>query len=420
MTLSNRPVLVVLGAGDRDSRAFALQQIAAVHPVLLMDGDPPAWTWPYTVATWAIDLQDDTAVAAAVKHIARERGVAGVMTYMEHHIELAARIAEGLALPNAGADAMHACRDKALTRRLLAQHDVPSARSYLVADDQMAVERASQIGYPVVVKPRGMAGGAGVLRADDDEAVRRAFEAAGGAALLGLEAYAVPGTLVEEYLPGPEISVECMVLALHDVRIVAITRKRLGPEPRFLEAGHGVAADDELRSDPVVLDVATRAVQAVGIQLGAVHVEMRLTPRGPAVIEVNGRLAGDCIPLLVHLATGVSMPRAAAELALGRTPDLTHGRHQAAAVQFLYADTAGQVTRQRMRARPVAWLERFVWTAPAWASVEAPALSINDRLAHWVVTGPTAETCDLRLLLMEGLVTVETTPAVARTTACVR
>ncbi|WP_146051018.1 hypothetical protein [Streptomyces noursei] len=35
------PVLVVLGAGDHDMRAFALEQIAAVHPVLLMDTAPP-------------------------------------------------------------------------------------------------------------------------------------------------------------------------------------------------------------------------------------------------------------------------------------------------------------------------------------------------------------------------------------------
>lgn len=417
---ADRPVLIVLGAGERDYRAHTLQQIADVHPVFLLDSDPPAWTWPYTVASWALDLHEETAVAAAVLQIARERGVAGVMTYLEPHIPLAARLAEDLGLPNAGADAMRACRDKALTRRLLAQHRVPSARSHLVHDEQAAVECAALLGYPVVVKPRAMAGSAGVVRADRDDDVRRAFETAGGATLHDLDVYAEPGTLVEEYLSGPEISVECLVLAEHDVRIVAVTRKQLGPEPRFLESGHCVFADDVLLRDPVIVDVARRAVQAVGVALGAVHVEMRLTSRGPAVVEINGRLGGDQIPLLVQLATGVSMARAAAELALGRTPDLVWTRHQCAAVQFLYPQAAGQITGQRVRAYPKPWLERFVWTGQVGERVDAPAISITDRLAHWVVTGPNAETCGLRLLLMEDLVAVETSPTTAHTTSCGR
>jgi len=416
-TPPRRPVLIVLGAGDRDAQAFILQQIATAHPVLLMDADPPAWTWPYTVASWAIDLRDHAAVAAAVMQIARERGVAGVMTYREHHILLAARLAEDLGLPNADANAMQACRDKAVMRRLLAEHHVPSARSYLVNDEHEAVDRATQLGFPVVAKPRGMPGSAGVLRADSDDDVRRAYEAAAEATVLGPEECAVPGILLEEYLPGPELSVECLVLAPHDVRIVAITRKAPGPEPRFLAAGHAVAADEALLAAPVVLDVATRAIRAVGITLGAVQVEMRLTPRGPAVVEVNGRLGGEQIPLLVHLATGVSMPRAAAELALNRTPDLTPNRHQCAAVQYLYPAGPSRITRQQVRAHPDSWLERFVWTAPVGTSVDAPAVSTADRIAHWVVTGPTAEVCDMRLLLMEDLVTVETVPAVARATA---
>ncbi|WP_162596781.1 ATP-grasp domain-containing protein [Streptomyces sp. NEAU-S7GS2] len=410
---ANRPVLIVLGAGERDDHAFTLQQIASAHAVLLMDSDPPAWTWPYTVAAWSIDLQDHTAVAAAVTQTARERGVAGVMTYTEHHIPLAARLAEDLGLPNASASAMNVCRDKALTHRLLDEHHVPSARSYRADNEKMAVERASRLGYPVVVKPRGMSSSAGVLRADSDNAVRRAFETASEATTAELDAYAIPGTLVEEYLPGPEISVECLVLTGRDVRIVAITRKRLGPEPRFLPSGHGVAADDELMANLQVRDVATHAVRAVGIALGPVQVKMRLTPRGPAVIGVNGRLGGDHLALLVHLATGVSIPRAAAELAVGRTPDLTPTRHQCAAVQFLYLDAPGQITRQQIRAYPNAWLERFVWTAPVGASVDAPGISTTDRVAHCVVTAPRAETCDLRLLLMEDLVTVETAPAAA-------
>ncbi|MFF7415409.1 ATP-grasp domain-containing protein [Streptomyces lydicus] len=231
------PLLIVLGAGERDYECLQLQQLAAEHPVLLLDPAPQAWTWPYAAASWAIDLAQEDLVADVVASLAREGHVAGVTTYMEHHVPLAARLAEDLHLPSPGSAAMQACRDKVLTRRMLVDHHVPSARSFLVDGEQAAVECARSLGYPVVVKPRAMAGSAGVMRADSDEEVRRAVEMASGASVLGLDAYAVPGVLVEEYLDGEEISAECVVLAPQDIRIVAITRKRLGPEPRFLEAG---------------------------------------------------------------------------------------------------------------------------------------------------------------------------------------
>ncbi|MEU9346725.1 acetate--CoA ligase family protein [Streptomyces sp. NPDC048278] len=93
---------------------------------------------------------------------------------------------------------------KATTRRLLAEHGVPSALSYLVEDPDQAVKIADKLGYPVVVKPRGHAGSAGVLRADSDEDVRAAVGRALTDSVLGLEGWAVPGVLVEEYIPGPK------------------------------------------------------------------------------------------------------------------------------------------------------------------------------------------------------------------------
>ncbi|ANZ13410.1 acetyl-CoA carboxylase biotin carboxylase subunit family protein [Streptomyces noursei] len=439
ITSSSRPVLVVLGAGDADMRAFTLEQIAATHPVLLMDTDPPAWAWPHTAAMWDIDLRDHDAVAAAITQLHTDRGVAGVTTYMEHHVELAARLAEDLGLPGANTAAMHACRDKALARTVFAEHAVPSAAFAEVQNEQEAVRQAKKVGYPVVVKPRGMAGSIGVLRADTPDEVRRAFETASEATVLGLHDYAVRGTLVEEYLPGPEISVECIVLGETDIRIIAVTRKSLGPEPRFVEVGHLVDAHDPLRNDHTIAEVTTAAIRSLGIQLGAVHVELRLTKAGPRVVEVNGRQAGDLIPLLVQLATGISLPRASAELALGRTPDLTPTRQDAAAIRFLYSSTVGQIEHQRLddshtpedenpgttdqstlrQTNISSWLERIVWTRQVGAIVE-DGLTIEDRLAHWVVTGPNIAACENRLAEMDKRVTCTITPLAPFASTCVR
>lgn len=42
----------------------------------------------------------------------------------------------------------------------------------------------------------------------------------------------------------------------------------------------------------------------------------------PRVIEVNSRLMGDLIPLLLKRATGTNIPQALVTIAAGETPDL--------------------------------------------------------------------------------------------------
>ncbi|MFJ5588262.1 acetyl-CoA carboxylase biotin carboxylase subunit family protein [Streptomyces noursei] len=417
-----RPVLVVLGAGDEDYRSHLLQQISATHSVLLLDPEPPAWAWPYVDGAWGIDLHDEIAVMAALSHLVEHRGVVGVMTYLEHHVLQAAHLAETFGLPGIGTDAAAACRDKALQRTLLQDANVPSAASYVAETEQSAVDFAELLGYPVVVKPRAMAGGAGVRRADSPEAVRSAYHAARHATVLGLDEYARPGVLVEEYLAGSEISLECVV-GDGDVQVVAITRKTSGPPPAFDEIGHLVAADDPLLLDSTVITTAVRALEALAFGNGVAHVELRRTPQGPRIVEVNGRLAGDLIPLLVQLATGVSLPAAAAALAMGQTPDLTQTRDRAAAVQFLYPTSNGILTRLHRRDATWPWLARFRWGP--WCVEDRvlapPYATIADRLAHWVVTGRNSWVCASRLQLFASTVTVAVSPMqTSLSTACVR
>ncbi|MFI1312428.1 acetyl-CoA carboxylase biotin carboxylase subunit family protein [Streptomyces albidoflavus] len=416
----HRPALLVLGAGDHIYRAFPLREFGARHDLVLLDTQPPAWARPYVTDALAVDLYDHQAVTRAVTEIALRQPLAGVTTYLEHHVELAAQLAKELGLPGTAPEAAAACRDKARTRQLLAEHSVPSARSVLVHSAEEAGAAADAIGYPVVIKPRGLGGSAGVRRADHREQVIAAFHEAADATLIGLEKSAVAGVLVEEYLRGPEISVECVVRGRGDVHIAAVTRKQLGPEPAFLEEGHLVDADDPLLDDKPLRNVVTEAIKAVGITNGVLHVEVRLTGQGPRIIELNARLGGDLVPRLVHLATGVSLPQAQAALATGETPELTASVRQSAAVEFRYPPATGTVETARADAVSADWLERLVWTHQQGDVVTAGAHStINDRVAHAVVWGPRPHDCRLRLAHVLQNLTVDIAAPV-RTTACVR
>ncbi len=101
-TTQRRPPLIVLGAGDTARQAFLLRRIAGLHPVLVLDPEPPAWVFPHAAGSWAIDLTNEVLVVAAVAEKMRSRGVAGVTTYVEQHVSLATQLAERFGLPLAG------------------------------------------------------------------------------------------------------------------------------------------------------------------------------------------------------------------------------------------------------------------------------------------------------------------------------
>lgn len=418
-TDATAPYLVLFGAGHHAYRRYGLEHIAARHPVALLDAKPPRWAAEHVATAVAVDLTDRKAVTRVMRDLAADRGLAGVLTYTESRVVLAARMAGQFDLPGNSAASVAACRDKHVTRTLLAANGVPSARSVLAADEDSAVDQAGRIGFPVVVKPRGLGGSAGVHRADTPQQVRTAFQAAHDARLFGIETSGTPGgVLVEEYLDGPEISVECVVRGPGSLHIAAITRKHLGPEPAFQEIGHLVDPGDALLAGARIHDVALAALTAVGITRGVLHIEMRLTQDGPHIIEINARLGGDLIPHLVHLATGLNLPQITADLAVGAEPDLTRSQNQCAAVTFLYPTATGQVTSMRTGLH-APWLDRFEWTTKPGDHVTAPPnATLQDRLALAVVTGTTPDTCHRQLRLVEDFTSIHIRTA-PTTTSCV-
>ncbi|MFF2956996.1 ATP-grasp domain-containing protein [Kitasatospora sp. NPDC057965] len=379
---------MLIGAGDELYRRYALEQIAEQHRVVLLSQDEPTWALPYIADHEVADTRDPDQALAAAERLATRHHITGVLTWDEYAQHSAARLAAAFGTFGNSEATAATCRNKAASRAAFAAAGVPSPASTRVDSLDQALAAAERIGYPVVVKPAAGAGSIGVRRADGSRDLADAYTRAAAHADDGF------GVLVEEYLDGPEVSVEC-VTALGMTTAVAVTRKQLGAEPFFEEVGHSVEAGDPLLA--IAGPVAVAALKALGFTNGVSHVEMRLTDTGPRLIEVNGRLGGDLIPHLVREATGIDLPLAAADIALGLEPDLAPTRRRAAAISLVYAPATGRLARADadpvLGAEP--WLERLVWEKQAGDRVALPPDGDlgTARLAHLVVTATTAEIC---------------------------
>ncbi|MEU3414044.1 hypothetical protein ABZ760_22730 [Streptomyces sp. NPDC006658] len=217
-----------------------------------------------------------------------------------------------------------------------------------------------------------------------------------------------PGDTGEEV-----VSAETVVLD-DEVRIVALTRTTPGPPPARRPLRHSVHAHDGLLHNRFLRQCVERAVRALGLTHTVAHITVRLTARGPRVLDVVPHPPGDLIPLLVERATGVDLAGAAATLATGGLPDVTPTRQRAAAVQFAYPAVTGRLTHLCLdpAAAHEPSAERMVLTARAGAPVTAaPHAGPADRLAHWVATADTPAQCLRALRAMARHLTATVHPA---------
>ena len=296
------------------------------------------------------DTNDAVVTVDAARRIHGESPLDGVLSSCDYYLPLAAEIAAELGLPGPRPEAVGVACDKQRTRNKLDRAGIPGPRHRLVplGDEAGLRSAVEHVGFPLVVKPTDLCAGMFVRRADSWADV--AFAAA---ELRPFEVNArgqwrEPVVLLEEYLVGPEFSVESWVRAC-ETPTVGVTDKSLGGASGFVETGHMFPAQLDAEDRAELVWSAERAIGAVGLDHGVVHTELRLTGSGPRIIEINPRPAGNQITELIRRVEGIDLPRVAVELALGREPTITGAvtgvRPRSAAVSMLVPDRVGILDR---------------------------------------------------------------------------
>jgi predicted ATP-grasp superfamily ATP-dependent carboligase len=388
-------VLLLAGSGDEQYRGYLVASAAHRCRLWLVDSEQPTWQRAYISGATTVDVFDPAALVAAVLDLSRTVTVLGILCYHEGVILAAAHAAAALGVPGMGVDAVHNCRDKARTRRLLTAAGIAQPRFALVSSPTQAAKAATSIGFPLVLKPRNLGASQGVVRIDDESDIDAAFDASRSASQHGMTPY--PDLLMEEYIEGPEVSVDA---AVHDgiYQPLFLARKRVGAEPYFEETGHIVSARDPLLADRRVVGVLAAAHSALGARHGITHTELKLTPRGPVLIEVNGRLGGDLIPYLGHLATGIDPGHVAVDVATGRAPRTVPSRAASAGIRFLYPPYDAILRHATLPAQgECPGLHRAALLENPGTALRLPPAGYVARYAYLIAAAGDPATCERRL-----------------------
>jgi biotin carboxylase len=409
-------VVLQIGSGQQLYRRYLMQGASRRLPLWLIDTRPLSWQHPYVVGASVVAMvdparstPDQQGLIDAALAVARSRPVLGVFTYDEAMVVATAHVAEALGVPGLGVAGANACRDKHTTRRVLTAARLPQPRFAYATTAAEAVRAADDIGYPVVIKPRGLGASMGVVRAAGEADVPAAFAVADRAGHGGPASFE-EGVLVEELVDGPEISVDGVVVN-GAYRPFCLARKQIGLEPYFEEVGHVVDPADPLSTDPELARVLRAAHRALGVGSGMTHTEVKLTGRGPVIIEVNARLGGDLIPYLGLLATGIDPGRVAVEVAAGLEPTLEPSPSGCAGIRFLYPPADCRVRGVTLPgSRSVAEVVEARALVTAGASLYLPPRAHIDRYAYVICLASDPVRCAAALDEAAGVAGIEYEP----------
>ncbi|WP_158588151.1 ATP-grasp domain-containing protein [Actinomadura logoneensis] len=226
---------------------------------------------------------------------ARETGAAAIITLLETDIEIAEAANAELGNDWATPEAAHICRDKFRQREFLRQHGIPSVWYHPVTDIDKALEVATERGFPLILKPTRAAASDFVELVHDVDRLREALANIKAMIDQGrgfyYESGAAEWALLEEYLPGQEVTLDGVVV---DGRFVlgGVHNKQESSGPFFHEDLYTLPYSNPEREDELE-DIAARITTALGAKICMFNAELREATDGTfRVVEFSIRVSG--------------------------------------------------------------------------------------------------------------------------------
>ncbi|GAA3817603.1 hypothetical protein GCM10022403_058850 [Streptomyces coacervatus] len=248
------------------------------------------------VQTRTVKALDPLLIADCV----RDTEPATVLAITEFCMELAAAVREQLGIPGTPSAVEARVLDKAQTREVLHEHGLTQVgfhRTSLLSPEDLL----GDLEPPVVVKPRSFSGSHGVTFVADRSELARVFEPYDLAEsnrddrdtrvphLAG--DHRTHEVIVEEYVPGPEISAEGLVV---DGRLTlfTLTDKFNTGMPYFEEVGQMVPSRYTQERTAQVEEYLQAVVSALGFVTSPMHAEIKLLDDRIELVEIHTRYAG--------------------------------------------------------------------------------------------------------------------------------
>ena len=283
-----------------------------------------------------IDLKDRRAMEIAAGEILENVGLDGVFTAGTDFSTTVAWVSEKLGLPGIPYAAALNATDKGRMRSCFSGAGLPSPDFFVI--NSLEPLGYPPFGFPVVVKPVDNMGARGIRRVDTPEELRIAAENALSLSRSGQ-------VIIEQFIPGPEFSIDALVFE-EEIYICGIADRHIVFPPYFIEIGHTIPSQAPVSEQQGIIETFKKGVKVLGIHHGAAKGDIKLSPQGPIIGEIAARLSGGYMSGWTYpYASGVDVTAAALKIAVGNPPGDLREKEQYVCAERAFISIPGKVKK---------------------------------------------------------------------------
>ena len=280
--------IVILGAGLMQRPAIQSAKKLGLHTIVV-DADPKAVCIPLADEFYKIDLKDKEGILELCRRLKNSpEGLDGVFTAGTDFSASVSFVCEKLGLPAHSFEAATNASIKTQMRACFEKNGVPSPKFVRAGKEDITpalLETVlSKMDFPFVVKPVDNMGARGCRMVRTKEEFLPAVQVASENSRTG---YAI----IEEYMDGPEFSIDALV---YDGKFVVtgFAIRHIKYAPYFIEIGHTMPADISQKMHDELISVFALGAKAEGLTCGAAKADIKYTKNGPMIGEIAARLSG--------------------------------------------------------------------------------------------------------------------------------
>ena len=309
--------IVILGAGLMQKPAILSAKQLGFHTIVV-DADPKAVCIPQADEFFQIDLKDREGILELCKRLKNSAdGLEGVFTAGTDFSASVSYVCEKLELPAHSFEAAVNASVKTQMRACFEKQGVPSPKFIRAGKDDVSQALLdtvlSKMDFPFVVKPVDNMGARGCRMVRTKEEFLPAVKIACECSRTGY-------SIIEEYMDGPEFSIDALVYNGKFI-VTGFAIRHIKYAPYFIEIGHTMPADIPAKMHDELISVFALGAKAEGLTCGAAKADIKYTKNGPMIGEIAARLSGGYMSGWTYpYASDLNLTEQGILIATGREP----------------------------------------------------------------------------------------------------
>jgi biotin carboxylase len=312
-----KKTLIIIGAGLEQTQVYLQAKAMGLH-VVGTDRNPQAPAFKEADESLICSTRDAEETVIAVKKYAESHPVHGVMTVANDVPLTVARVAQELGLPGIPPDCAKLAANKISMKQRFNKAEVATPAYQVFSTKLEFLKVYDKRGIPKILKPSDGRGSRGVLFLDGSTDPDWAWD----------ESYSHSENgelMLEDYAPGPQLSVEGLMLndKYHAVAFADRNYSNMSTTKPFIIEDGGIIPTNVPEAElKAVNSLIERAAHSMNIHWGPVKADIVLTTKGPQIIELAARLSGNYLATHhIPMAYGVNIVDSMIKLALAEEVD---------------------------------------------------------------------------------------------------